>query len=148
MLKKLVAALIVLSFVVPITSAQAAVKPGAKCAKLKATTTAGGIKYTCIKSGSKLVWNKGVKVKVASDVMAGVCPPASANDASKGISKERAQTLIGMSESKGQECANTLGWDFRIIEQDGEFFPATKDYRLDRVNVTINSGVIAKVNVG
>lgn len=148
MLKKIVALLIVLTFVMPVTGAQAAVKPGAKCAKLKATSTVGGIKYTCIKSGSKFVWNKGVKVKAASVIVAGVCPPKSTNDASKGISKARSQALIEMSESQGQECAYTLGWDFRIIEQDGEYFPATKDFRLDRVNVTINNGVIAKVNVG
>jgi hypothetical protein len=42
--------------------ASAAVKPGDTCPKLKSTSTVKGIKYTCIKSGNKLVWNKGVKV--------------------------------------------------------------------------------------
>ena len=41
----------------------AAVKPGTKCTKQGQTSTTGGIKYTCIKSGKKLVWNKGVVVK-------------------------------------------------------------------------------------
>jgi hypothetical protein len=44
----------------------AAVKAGAKCTKAGATSTTGGKKYTCIKSGSKLVWNKGVAVKAAA----------------------------------------------------------------------------------
>jgi M6 family metalloprotease-like protein len=44
----------------------AAVKAGAKCTKTGATSTTGGKKYTCIKSGSKLVWNKGVAVKAAA----------------------------------------------------------------------------------
>jgi hypothetical protein len=43
----------------------AAVKAGAKCNKAGASATTGGKKYTCIKSGTRLVWNKGVAVKVA-----------------------------------------------------------------------------------
>ena len=42
--------------------ATAAVKAGSSCTKLGATSTASGKKYTCIKSGKKLVWNKGVTV--------------------------------------------------------------------------------------
>ena len=42
--------------------ALAAVKSGQSCSKLGATSTTKGVKYTCIKSGKKLVWNKGVKV--------------------------------------------------------------------------------------
>ena len=41
----------------------AAVKAAAKCTKAGATATASGKKFTCIKSGNKLVWNKGVLVK-------------------------------------------------------------------------------------
>jgi len=45
-----------------ITPATAATKTGTSCSKLKSTTVSAGIRYTCIKSGTKLVWNKGVKV--------------------------------------------------------------------------------------
>lgn len=47
------------------TSANAApqAKSGAKCTKAGLTQTVGGKKFTCIKSGSKLVWNKGVAIK-------------------------------------------------------------------------------------
>ena len=56
-------------------NAIAAAKPGATCSKLGVTSTVGGKKYTCIKSGKKLVWDKGalIPVKVA---------PASLNEAS------------------------------------------------------------------
>ncbi len=61
---------IFLAFVVAISLISApsfaAVKAGAKCTKVGATSTTGGKKYTCIKSGSKLVWNKGVAVKAAA----------------------------------------------------------------------------------
>ena len=40
-------------------------KAGAKCTKAGTTATASGKKFTCIKSGTKLVWNKGVAIKAA-----------------------------------------------------------------------------------
>lgn len=36
---------------------------GTKCSKAGSTKTASNIKYTCVKQGSKLVWNKGVVIK-------------------------------------------------------------------------------------
>jgi len=41
----------------------AAPKAGSKCTKAGITATLAGKKYTCIKSGKNLVWNKGVVVK-------------------------------------------------------------------------------------
>ena len=38
-------------------------KAGATCLKVGATQIASGKKFTCIKSGKKLVWNKGVLLK-------------------------------------------------------------------------------------
>jgi hypothetical protein len=43
-------------------------KAGAKCTKAGATATASGKKFTCVKLGAKLVWNKGVAVKKPSPV--------------------------------------------------------------------------------
>ena len=43
-------------------SASAAVKPGASCTKVGAKTISNGVNYTCIQSGKKKVWGKGVKV--------------------------------------------------------------------------------------
>ena len=40
-------------------------KAGAKCTKAGTTATASGKKFTCVKSGTKLVWNKGVAIKAA-----------------------------------------------------------------------------------
>jgi hypothetical protein len=48
--------------------ATAAVKPGTVCKKVGQTSTSSGIKYTCIKSGKKLVWNKGVAIKKPAPV--------------------------------------------------------------------------------
>ena len=46
----------------------AAVTPGSKCTKVGATSTYNGKKYTCVKSGKKLVWNKGVALPKPSPV--------------------------------------------------------------------------------
>jgi hypothetical protein len=42
--------------------ATAAIKSGATCTKLNSTTTVSGYKYTCIKSGKKSIWSKGVRI--------------------------------------------------------------------------------------
>jgi hypothetical protein len=46
-------------------SAYAAVKAGAKCTKVGLTSIYAGKKFTCVKSGTKLAWNKGVSIKAA-----------------------------------------------------------------------------------
>jgi hypothetical protein len=68
MLKKSIAFLSVFSLFLtsPIISANAAVKAGSACKKAGITSTASSKTYTCIKSGNKLVWNKGVSTKSAS----------------------------------------------------------------------------------
>lgn len=48
------------------TSIAAPAKAGAKCTKAGATSVVAGKKFTCVKSGKKLVWNKGVVVKSAA----------------------------------------------------------------------------------
>ena len=61
-MRKVLAALLTAAvFLFPL-NATAAVKSGSVCSKLGATSTIAGKKYTCIKSGKKLVWNKGVNV--------------------------------------------------------------------------------------
>jgi len=65
-MRKALAALTVLVLVSSPLQASAAVKAGATCTKAGTISTVKGIKYTCVKSGKKLVWNKGVKVVVAA----------------------------------------------------------------------------------
>lgn len=57
------AVLILISAFIP---AQSATIAGTKCTKLNSTKTVGNTKYTCVKSGKKLVWNKGVASKTSS----------------------------------------------------------------------------------
>jgi hypothetical protein len=141
----LVAALLGFTLAMP---AYAVAIAGSKCSKLNATTTISGKKYTCIKSGGKLVWNKGVLVKKSETLKAKVCPQLSALDKSAGISVVRANTLIGMQEGEAESCAAQLDWMYRVVSRDGEDFPATLDYRLDRVSVTVKNGLITRADIG
>ena len=56
-------AFLLLSLVAPVQAATP--KAGAKCTKAGSTATLGGKKFTCVKLGTKLVWNKGVAVRAA-----------------------------------------------------------------------------------
>lgn len=158
MAKRTLSTLLVVSlFVLPFPQASAATaKAGATCTKLKATSVVKGKKFTCIKSGKKLVWDKGVIVKAVSikptpkptDATPQMnCPKLDSTDES-GISQVRANALIGMSESQAEECANSLNWGFRVGQRDSEMFAITKDYRFDRVTVTVMLGVVTRVDVG
>ena len=47
------------------SNSYAAVKAGSTCSKAGSKSVSGGKSYTCVKSGKKLVWDKGVLVPVA-----------------------------------------------------------------------------------
>ena len=55
-------ALLVTSLLVPVSAQAATAKAGASCPKAKATQIVGSKKFTCVKSGKKLVWDKGVAI--------------------------------------------------------------------------------------
>jgi hypothetical protein len=123
-------------------------KAGAKCSKHKATSTVKVMKYTCMKSGGKLVWSKGVAIKKPSEIKAGVCPPKSVADLDPGITQVRANALITMTEAAAEECAMNLDWTYRLGQRDEEIFAGTFDYRTDRVTVTVMKDFVTQVNVG
>jgi hypothetical protein len=146
-MRKVLAVLIAVSLLGIAPANAATVKAGTKCNKHKATTTVKGMKYTCIKSGNKLVWNKGVLVKKAA-LKQGICPPMAAADKDPGITQVRANTLISMTEAAAEECAMNLDWTYRLGQRDDEIFAGTFDYRTDRVTVTVMKGLVTQVNVG
>jgi hypothetical protein len=47
---------------IPLTPSQAAVQAGASCTKAGVKSVSSGKTFTCVKSGKKFVWNKGVAV--------------------------------------------------------------------------------------
>jgi hypothetical protein len=147
-MRKVLAVLIAVSLLGIAPANATSVKAGAKCSKHKATTTVKGMKFTCNKSGNKLVWSKGVPVKRAASLKQGVCPPKAAADKELGITQVRANTLIGMSEMAAEECAMNLDWTYRLGQRDDEMFAGTFDYRTDRVTVVVIKGLVTTINVG
>ena len=53
-----------------LSTSHAAAKAGAKCTKVGSKSVVGAKTFTCIKSGKKLVWDKGVSAVVAVDLLA------------------------------------------------------------------------------
>lgn len=56
----------------------ASIKPGTKCTKAGKTEIFGEKKFTCIKSGKKLIWNSGKKISQPAKNAAGEVKPAAA----------------------------------------------------------------------
>lgn len=147
-MRKVLAVLLTVSLLGIAPAEASSVKAGAKCAKHKATATVKGVKFTCIKSGNRLVWNKGVKVKNVAAMSPGVCPPKTAADFNPGITQVRANALLTMTEADAEGCAMSLDWLYRLGQRDDEMFAGTFDYRIDRVTVTVMKGLVTQVNVG
>lgn len=61
-MRKWISGLVAIAIFAAPNSAMAAVKAGDTCKKVGTTATSNGKKYTCIKSGKKLLWNKGVSI--------------------------------------------------------------------------------------
>jgi hypothetical protein len=78
--------------------ASAAVKAGTACKKLGQTSTSAGKKFTCIKTGNKLVWNKGI---VLSHLTPKPSPspstPSSANESQSSTSIENPTQVTSIS---------------------------------------------------
>ena len=75
------------------------------------------------------------------------CPQPDAADATA-ITQERADKLIGFTESDAESCAKSLGWAFRVGERDGESFAVTADYSQQRVTVSVTNDLVTAVVVG
>ena len=75
------------------------------------------------------------------------CPQVDTADMTA-ISQERADMLIGFTESDAESCAVSLGWVFRVGERDGEGFALTADYSQQRVTVSVANDLVTAVAVG
>ena len=59
-----------------------------------------------------------------------------------------AEGLVGMKKEAAAACAEKLGWQYRIGQEDDQMFAVTRDYRLDRITVAIKNGFITQSLVG
>ncbi len=61
-----------------------------------------------------------------------------------GIQKDYT-SMVGMTVDEGIELLATQGLHLRVIKEDGEPFMVTMDFRLDRVNVIVDDGIITSI---
>jgi len=93
-------------------SASAAVKEGAACKKAGQSSTVSGRKFTCVKKGSKLVWNKGVVVKSA--------PTASATPAASAAPMASATPMATKSAEPSKSAAPaSTGYTMERVKANG-----------------------------
>ena len=59
-----------------------------------------------------------------------------------------ANQMIGMTIDEATSLAEGSQLIVRIVEQDGESFMVTMDFRTNRVNLVIENGVVTRVSVG
>jgi hypothetical protein len=111
----------------------ASVKTGASCKKVGQTSTASGMKFTCVKKGAKLVWGKGVAVKRApsasATAAASAAPaaptmsatPAPSKSAEEGKSDAPAPVVYTMERVRAN---NSADYCFTVIS--GKVYDLTK----------------------
>ncbi len=93
-------------------SASAAVKEGAACKKAGQSSTVSGRKFTCVKKGSKLVWNKGVAVKSA--------PTAAATTAASAAPMASATPMVTKSAEPSKSAAPaSTGYTMERVKANG-----------------------------
>ena len=98
-MKRIVAVCVALFLSFSMTSpAHGAVKAGDKCGKAGKTSTYAGKKFTCVKSGNRLIWNKGVLVAKPAIVQPQPAPTPSAGSGPS--SSEPAKAEVKKDEKK------------------------------------------------
>ena len=96
-------------------SASAAVKEGAACKKAGQSSTVSGRKFTCVKKGSKLVWNKGVAVKSAPTASA----TASASAASAAPAMSATPMATKSAEPSKSAAPSSTGYTMERVKANG-----------------------------
>ena len=88
---------LIIPMVLVASNSYAAVKAGSSCSKAGINSVSAGKTFTCVKSGKKLVWNKGVLVSKPAVVKPEATPvpsPASSGETSTIVQKETPETTV------------------------------------------------------
>ena len=64
------------------------------------------------------------------------------------ITNAQSATLVGMKKDDAISCISLMQGVHRIAQEDGQDFALTRDYRVDRVDLTIRKGIVTKTTVG
>lgn len=150
-MKRIVLTFVLVASLISGSVATAAVKTGASCSKAGATSTISGKKFTCIKSGKKLVWDKGVVIKQKSETTTSL--PIVSQEASK------PKALDPKFPKQGQTCPtnslDVIGYnndgllvDLMCNNWDDKYFPRPENmnpFKVDQ-NTGLKIEVITQVS--
>jgi hypothetical protein len=118
-------------------------------ARYSQTAVDGIYKFTLqSKAKAAITVAVGSKETFGEVLTAATCPAWEKPMGESIILQAYAESLVGMKKESAQSCAVKLGWQYRIGQEDDQLFALTRDYRLDRVTVTIKSGLISQALVG
>ena len=62
-----------------------------------------------------------------------------------------AQEVIGMTEERAIQTIEGISSEeltYRVTRRDDEFYPMTMDYRINRINLEIDNGIVTKTSIG
>ncbi len=85
-------------------------------------------------------------VPVPDTAVAPAVDPTVAPDMS--VAQEVADSVVGMSEAEATKTAEAKGLTVRVGSRDGEDFPLTMDYRIDRVTLTVKADKVTAATPG
>jgi len=103
---------LIIPMVLVASNSYAAVKAGSSCSKVGIKSVSAGKTYTCVKSGKKLVWDKGVLIPVAKPSPA---PTASASAAPTQSPTPKASVAPAVVYPKGPSSFDDLVENFQGI---------------------------------
>jgi hypothetical protein len=69
-------------------------------------------------------------------------------DPDMSVAQDVADTVLGMSEAEATKTAEAKGLTVRVGSRDGEDFPLTMDYRIDRVTLTVIADKVTAATPG
>lgn len=56
--------------------------------------------------------------------------------------------ILGKSEKEAREMAHEAGYTTRVVRENGILHPTTRDYRTNRINLSIQNGMVYQADVG
>ena len=118
-------------------------------ARYSQTSVDGIYKFTLqSKAKAAITVAVGSKETFGEVLTAATCPDWDKPTGEPMILQAYAESLVGMKKESAQSCAAKLGWQYRVGQEDDQLFALTRDYRSDRVTVSIKSGLITQALVG
>lgn len=57
-------------------------------------------------------------------------------------------SVVGLTENAAVKLIESKGFSARVVSRDAEVLPVTMDYRLERVNISVEQGSVVSANIG